>query len=483
MTGLGLVMLIPAVLGVVRQEWNDALGLLIGALVALLLGTSAYWRLYTRWGMDWSHAMVVVAVSWLIAAYVGAVPLYLSGHYSAFIDAYFDAMSGFATAGLSVINDLDHVSDSINLWRHMMQFLGGQGLVLVALSLFGGGGGLTGLYLGEGREDKILPNVRNTARFIWKVALLYALVGTAALWAALLHAGMPAGPGLLHAATLFMAAFDTGGFAPTSASLGFYHSALVEAVVSVLMVAGALSFAMHHQLMRRRKRFTVLTKTTETRFLAGSVLALFVVMAIGLARFDTYADAEPLMRRGFFHLLSAHTGTGFATIPGRLFVTDWGALAPAMIVFAMAFGAMAGSTAGGIKGIRLAIISKAVISDIRRIPLPPDAVVVRSYLVNGQRLALRDPAIRTAAIITLLYIMLYGLGAGLGLFYGYSLDEALFESTSAAAAVGLSIGIVGPDLELPLKLTYIFQMWIGRLEFISVLALFGYLVAAARGRL
>ncbi|HSJ45434.1 MAG TPA: potassium transporter TrkG, partial [Euzebyales bacterium] len=447
-TGLGLVMLIPAALGVIRGEFNDALGLVIGAGLALLLGRLAEWRLATSRDLDWSHAMAAVALSWLVSTYLAAVPLYLSGHYSSFIDASFDAMSGFATAGLAVINDLDHLSDSINLWRHLMHFMGGQGLVLVALSLFGGAGGLAGLYVGEGREDRILPNVRRTASFIWQVALLYLLFGGAMLWAAVVAAGMPPVDGLLHAVMLFMAAFDTGGFAPTSASLGFYHSAVVEGAASILMVAGALSFALHYQLMRR-KRLVALVRDLETRVLAVTVIGLTAVTMIGLARFGTYDSAEALFRRGYFHLLSAHTGTGFSTIPGRLFVTDWGALAPAMIVMAMAFGGMASSTTGGIKALRIGVLAKAVVTDVQRIVLPQDAVVVDSYHSGGRTETLRPAVVRTAVLITVLYLVLYFAGALLGMFYGYSIQEALFESTSAAAAVGLSVGIVGPDLELP----------------------------------
>ena len=481
-TGLGLVMLIPAALGFARAEFDDALGLVIGASLSLLIGRLAEWRLQSTRDLAWSHAMATVALSWLVATYLAAIPLYLSGHYASFLDATFDAMSGFATAGLAVINDLDHVSDSINLWRHLMQFLGGQGLVLVALSLFGGAGGLAGLYVGEGREDRILPNVRRTAKFIWRVALLYLVFGTALLWAALVHAGMPAFDGLLHGTMLFMAAFDTGGFAPTSASLGFYHSAAVEGATSMLMVAGALSFALHYQLMRGTGP-RELIRSIETRTLAVTTIGLFTVTAVGLARFGTYDTFDALVRRGFFHLLSAHTGTGFGTIPGRLFVTDWGALAPAMIVIAMALGGMAGSTTGGVKAIRVGVLAKAVAVDIRRIVLPRDAVVMQTYHSNGQREILRGAVVQSAILITLLYLVLYFGGAVLGLFYGYPLQEALFESTSAAAAVGLSVGVVGPNLETGLKLFYIFQMWIGRLEFISVFALFGYLYATVRGRL
>jgi trk system potassium uptake protein TrkH len=214
-----------------------------------------------------------------------------------------------------------------------------------------------------------------------------------------------------------------------------------------------------------------------------TVIGLSAITTVGLARFGTYDSVEALFRRGFFHLLSAHTGTGFSTIPGRLLVTDWGAMAPAMIVIAMALGGMASSTTGGVKALRVGVLAKAVATDIKRIVLPTDAVVVDSYRSNGRTETLRPAVVRTAVLITVLYFVLYFAGAVLGMFYGYSIQEALFESTSAAAAVGLSVGVVGPDLETPLKIFYIFQMWIGRLEFISVFALFGYLYATVRGAL
>ena len=481
MTGLGVVMLLPAALGFARGEVDDALGFVIAGGLSVTLGEAAEWRLATRAQLNWSHAMAIVALSWLVAPLMGAIPLFLSGHYSDFLDAYFDAMSGFATAGLAVINDLDHLSDCVNLWRHMMQYLGGQGLAVVALSLFATGSGVTGLYVGEGREDRILPNVVRTARFIWIVSLSYGLIGSLALWAALAWAGMPLWDGLLHAVQLFMAAFDTGGFAPTSASLGFYHSAIVEAVVAVLMVAGMLSFALHYELWRRR--VGELARNLETRTLALSITGLFLVTAVGLTRVDTYDTTEQLVRRGFFHLLSAHTGTGFGTIPGRLFVTDWGTLAPAMVVVAMALGGMAGSTSGGIKALRIGLAYKLIRRDLKAALLPEDAVVEETYHSAGTRHFLRDAPVGAAVLILLLYLVLYLAGAFLGLFYGLSLEEALFESTSASAAVGLSVGVVSPTMPKPLQAAYIFQMWIGRLEFVSVFALFGYGWSMLRGRL
>ena len=475
--GLGLVMAIPALLALLWGERNEAAAFVIAGCLAALPGLLLRGR--PRQAPRWDHGMVVTALSWLAGPFFGAIPLFLSGHYGSFLDAYFDAMSGFATAGLAVVNDLDHLARSVNLWRHITHFMGGQGLILIMLSLFPAHQGAMGMYVGEGREDRILPNVVRTVRFIWQVSLVWLVVGTLALWGALLLAGMPSGDGLFHAVNLFMAAFDTGGFAPTSASIGLYHSALTEAVITVLMLAGCFAFALHYHLWRGR--WSELWRNTELRLLVLSVGGLFALAAIGLASSGAYDTVGTLLRRGMFHVVSAHSGTGFNSIPGRLFVTQWGTLAPAALVLAMGFGGMAGSTAGGIKLIRLAIAAKGLRQTLRMSMLPTNAAGIET-VHQGQRSILREPAIRSAYMILLLYLALYAVGAIAGLFYGYPFSEAMFESTSAAAAVGLSVGITGPNMPAGLQIVYILQMWIGRLEFIAALALFGFIWSTLRGR-
>jgi len=477
--GVGLAMLIPALLGFLWGEPDAATGLVIGACIAMLLGLAAEWKLHTRRTANWQHGMVVAALSWLVGPFVGAIPLFLSGHYDSFLDSYFDAMSGFATAGLSVMADLDHVADCVNLWRHMTHFLGGQGLVLLVLSLFASGGGSVGMYVGEAREDKILPNVVRTARFIWRVSLVYFLAGTLALWISLTTAGLTVGRALFHATNLFLAAFDTGGFSPNSASIQIYHSATVELVLGVIMVAGCLSFALHHRLWNGRPG--ELLRDSEVRSLAFTTMGLFVMLALGLAATGTYDTAEELVRRGLFQTVSAHSGTGFANVPGRMLLTDWGEIAPAALVFAMGLGGMAGSTAGGIKAIRITLVTKSIKEQIHRMLLPPAAAGVVTYR-SGRRKVLSAQVMRSATTILLLYLALYLVGALAGLYYGYEFDEAMFESTSAAAAVGLSIGITSPAMEPGLMVVYILQMWIGRLEFIAVLVLTGFAWSTLRGR-
>jgi trk system potassium uptake protein len=480
-TGLAVVMALPAVVALPLREYNTATALLIGAALALVLGRVATLRLATRTPLTWAQGTVVVALAWLVGPVLLGVPLVLSGHVDGWLDAWFEAMSGLTTSGLSLVQDLDHLPHSLTLYRHLTHFAGGQGIVIVVLSLLAVAGGQIGtLYVAEGREERIVPSVIRTARFIFLVAGVYLAIGTLALTVTLHLAGIRGWRGLWHALNLFMAAFDTGGFAPMSTSIAYYHAPAVEFVLLVLMLAGTVSFALHYHLWRRDHH--ELYRHLEVRTLGVTIVLLTLVVLAGLATSGAQTAANGLVRKGFFTLFSAHSGTGFAVTNGAAYVSDWGVLAPAAIVTAMALGGMAGSTAGGIKAIRLGLTVKGAVQDVRRLLLPESALVVASYH-TGRRRILRDRTLRAATTLLLLYVATYLAGAGVGLLYGrWEVTEALFESVSAAANVGLSVGIVDPAMPAGLQVTYILQMWLGRLEFTAAFALLGYAGSLARGR-
>jgi len=479
LTVVGLVMVVPALLGFALGEPDPAWQFVFGAALTLTVGQVGEWRLKGRGELSHSHGMVIAGFAWLVAPLFGAVPLFLSGHFASFLDAYFDAMSGFATAGLTVINDLDHLPDTVNLWRHMMQFVGGQGLVLVVLVLFAPGGGATTMYVGEAREERILPSVLSTARFIGRVSVRWLAIAGPVLVAVLLAAGLRPWDAIFHGATLFMAAFSTGGFAPTTASVGFYHSAWVEAVLAVVMVGGATSFGVHYLLWQRRRR--AVAEHLEVRTFVVLLVGFTAIALIGLWRTGAYADVTSLLRRGGFYLLSAQTTTGFATVPSRTLVADWGTLAPAMVVTAMMIGAMSGSTGGGIKTIRVGLALKGLRREMRRVFQPSHALTVESYRA-GRTQPLRPQVLEPALMVLLGFLILYAFGGLVGMFYGYPFDQAFFESTSSGATVGLSVGLTGPSLPVGLKLTYILQMWMGRLELVAAFAVFGFGYTSLRGR-
>ena len=427
--------------------------------------------------LEWSHGMVVVGLTWLIVPAIGAVPLELSGHYGSFIDPYFDAMSGLTTTGLALIQDLDHLATSLNFWRHLLHFLGGQGIVIAVLSVFAGGGAMT-LYYGEARDEQIFPSVRSTARFIWLVSVVHAAFGVVALGAVgYFVLGFRPFRAIFHGITIFMAAFDTGGFAPQSSSLGYYHSGVFEAVTAVLMIAGALSFGLHFALWRGGRR---VVRDLEVRTILATFVGTLLLTIAGLAGAGTYGSLPGLSRQGFFQILSAHTGTGFATIPS-LELASWAGLAFGGMAIAMALGGMGSSTAGGVKSLRIGLTIKALGSQVRQVLLPEGAVISTRYWHHGWN-QLKPGLIQAVMGVSLLYVALYLLGTGVGLFYNLPLESALFESVSAGANVGLSVGVTDPSMPMVLKLTYIFQMWAGRLEFVAVFSLIGFMFSLVRGK-
>lgn len=475
---VGAAAAMPVAAGLLAREWHPLGSFVLMIGVFGLLGALGLRLRPQIRRLDWRHGMAVVALTWLLVPAVGAIPFVMSGHFADPLDAYFDAMSGLSTTGLSTIQDLDHLAASLNFWRHLLHFLGGQGIILAALVLFSSGGGLT-LYYAEARDEQILPSVRSTARFIWTVAVVHLVAGATALTlVGIIVLGFEPGRAAFHGLNIFFAAFDTGGFSPQSTSIGYYHSAVFEAVTATLMVSGAISFGVHFALWRGRRRLVL--RNLETRTILTTVMLTMVLTFVGLAVGGLYTSVAGLSRQGFFQVLSAHTGTGFASIPG-VELASWGGLAFGGMAIAMALGGMGSSTAGGVKALRVGLTVKAVRRQIAQVLLPEGAVVSRRYHQSGNKQVTSDLA-QSVMTVSLLYVALFLLGSGVALAYGFGLQEALFESVSAAASVGLSVGLTDATMPVGLQLTYIFQMWAGRLEFVAVFSLIGLLVAWVRGR-
>jgi trk system potassium uptake protein TrkH len=479
--GLGFTMFVPFITGLVFfKEVNPALDFLVSAEITLLCGLVLTWLCATDKELSWLQGMVVVASSWLVAMALSAIPLYLSGHYKSFLDSCFETMSGFTTTGLTLVQDLDHLSYSHNLWRHLGPFIGGQGIAIIALALFvkGSSGGFK-MYVGEGRDEKILPNIIHTARFIWLISIVYLIIGTVTLGIVGVLIGLKPQNAFFHGACVFMAGFDTAGFAPQSQNILYYHSSIFEVAAIVFMIAGSLNFNLHYQLWKGNPK--ELMRNIETRTFLLSVMLTFFIVTIGLNRLGVYSNALILFRKGFFQLISGHTTTGYMTIYAQQFIKEWGDLALTGIILAMALGGSACSTAGGIKMLRVGIIFKALKQDIKTLAVPEHAILTQKFH-HIKTVFLEDGQARTVLLITIAYIALYALGTLIGIWCGYPVVDSLFESTSAAANVGFSCGITDAGMPAILKVTYIIQMWAGRLEFMSVFALLGFIVAFFRGK-
>ncbi|MCU0666285.1 MAG: TrkH family potassium uptake protein [Candidatus Omnitrophica bacterium] len=478
--GLGMTFILPLVVAVVFKEKNPTLDFLISFSVTMLFGYLLSLICYSEEDLTWMQGMIVVSLAWGAASLFGALPLFLSGHWHSFLDAVFDSMSGFATTGLSLAQGMDKLSYAHNFWRHLIMFIGGQGIAIVALSfLVKGISGAFKMYVGEARDEKVLPNVIGTARFIWLVSIVYLVLGTLAIGFVGILEGIKPVNAFFHGACLFMAAFDTGGFAPQSQNILYYHSFSIEVITIVIMFLGAINFKLHYYVWTGNWREVY--RNIEMRVLTITILAVFGISCAGLFKDASYPSAIMLFRKGFYQIISGHTGTGFMTIYPAQFKAQWNDLALTGLVLAMMLGGAICSTTGGIKILRVGIIFKALWQDIKRIIVPERAVIMQK-VHHIKDLFLEDKQVRSVFLITVSYLALYFLGSLIAMFYGYGFLESLFESASAAANVGLSCGITSVDMPAGLKITYILQMWAGRLEFMSIFALLGFIWAALKGK-
>ena len=478
--GFSAFMIFPIAVSLALREWGPLADLLIGFFFCLSVGLILHLTCYIRVEPKWAHGLVIVSISWLACAFLGSVPLFMSGHYGSFLDAYFDAMSGLTTTGLTLAQDLNHMAYGHNLWRHILAFIGGQGVVVVVLSFFVNGvPGMFRLYVGEARDERVLPNIRHTARFIWIASLTYLVLGSAVLTTVIVRDGMPFGNALFNSVCIFMSAFDTGGFGPHAQNMMYYHSVAFEMTTLVIMFLGAMNFRLHYVLWTGQRK--ELWRNFEVIVLFTTIMITFFLVAIGLSQTNVYANAFGIFRKGFYHLVSAHTGTGFQTIYSSEFVRDWGSLSLFGLIVAMGLGGCVSSTTGGIKAMRLGIVFKVFTNDVKQYVSPPAAIVFER-IHHIKDVILTDKQMRSALLITIAYMALFFMGAGIGMVCGYPFMESVFESVSAAANVGLSCGITDPMMPTVLKITYILQMWVGRLEFISVFALVGFFYAMVKGK-
>jgi trk system potassium uptake protein TrkH len=479
--GIGLTMFLPFITGLVLfREPDPALDFLISANITIFIGLALSRLCKTDKELQTGPAMVVIALSWLVAMALSAVPLLLSGHYKSFLDACFETMSGFTTTGLTLVQDLDHLSRTHNFWRHLGPFLGGQGIAIIAISfLVGGTRGSLNLYLGEGRDEKLVPNVIYTARFIWAISIVYLILGTMVLGLVGMSIGLRPQSAFFHAVCIFMAGFDTAGFSPQSPNILYYHSLMFEIVTIFFMVIGSFNFNLHYQIWTGN--FKEIWKNIETRTLLFVIMIVTLITMVGLNHLGVTSDGMILFRKGFFQLISGQTTTGYMTIYAQQFIREWGDLALIGIILSMALGGCACSTAGGIKMLRVGVIYKAFRQDIKKLVLSPNAVVAQRFH-HIKTMLIDDKQVRAVLIVTLGYLFLYGLGTLIGVGLGYPFMKALFESTSAAANVGLSCGITDASMPALLKVTYIIEMWAGRLELMSIFALFGFLGALVKGK-
>ncbi len=454
-------LLLPALVALIYREpdWRHyLLAAAIGGAVggAALLGARNAADLRIREGF------AVVAFGWLVVGLLGALPLWLSGQIPSFTDAAFESISGFTTTGASILTDIGGRSHATLFWRALTHWLGGMGIVLLAVAILPllGVGGMQ-LFRAEVPgpvAERLTPRIRETARLLWGVYLLLTVLETGAL--------MLAGMNLFDAVCHSFATMATGGFSNHDASVGGYATPAVEWIIIVFMLMAGTNFSLHYLALTGRVR--AYARDEEFRFyllVVGTAAALLTVVLLA-ARL--YAGAETAVRLAVFQVVSIITTTGFGTADYLL----WPPFAHAVLLMLMAVGGCAGSTGGGIKVVRLLILLKTAKLELRRM-LHPRAVFTLWF--NGRAVS---PVLQTNILgFFLLYMVVYGTGVLVLTLGGRDLVTSVGATAATLGNIGPGLGLVGPagnyaallDWEKWLLMSF---MLIGRLELFTVLVLF-----------
>ncbi len=406
---------------------------------------------------------LIVTLFWVVLGTAGCLPFVFSHAVQlSFTDAVFEALSGLTTTGATVITGLDDLPKSILFYRQQLQWLGGMGIIVLAMALLPmlGIGGMQ-LYRAESpgpvKDNKLVPRLAETAKALWYIYLSLTIVCAAAYWLV----GMDPFDAISHSFTTVA----IGGFSTHDQSLGYFDSAAIDAVAVIFMFIAGVNFALHFTAWQRRTISQYL-RDPEFQFYSFILVSLSIVTVLVLYFSATYSTVSESIVKGVFQVVSIATTTGFTTAD----FNSWPLFLPYLLLYAAIIGACAGSTGGGMKVIRILLIFKQGLREVQRL-IHPKAIIP----IKLGRNLVPDRVIEAVWGFFAVYVMVFM--AMLMALLATGLDII-----TAFSAVGACINNLGPGLEsvsltygyLPATAKWIlcFAMLLGRLEVFTLLVLF-----------
>ncbi|MEA3463387.1 MAG: potassium transporter TrkG [Bacteroidota bacterium] len=441
---------------------KDSLTFLLSGAITVLTGMVAYLPLRkTDLNLNRRDGYVIVTGAWILFSLFGTLPFLLTGSIPNFTNAFFETISGFTTTGASVLNNIEELSHAVLFWRSLIQWLGGMGIILLTLLLlpFLGIGGMQ-LFSAEvpsPTPDKLHPHVKDTAKRLWFIYLIFTFVETMLLWAG----EMQLFDALCHSLTTMA----TGGYSTKQASIAYWNSPYIHYVITGFMFLAGTNFTLAYFGMHGQ--FRKIWRNEEFRWYLGFIGGFTLLVTLGLF-FTSGSGLEPAFRNAVFQVVSILTTTGYAT-------ADYLKWAPWLIVVIftlMFFGGSAGSTGGGPKIMRVVVMLKNSTQELKRM-IHPNAMIP----VRLNRMAVEDQVVTSV----LAFMAFYGIIAVISMVVMSILGNDLNTSIGAVAAtlgnIGPGIGKVGPalnfsEIHVAGKWFLSFLMLVGRLELFTVLVLF-----------
>ena len=461
LTILGCSMLIPYSMQVVLNENSHSF---IGSsFVTIFIGILfILGNLEKHFKLNLQQSFLFSALAWFLIAVFGSLPFLLSPLTMSISEAFFESMSGITTTGATVITNLDSAPKSILLWRAIMQWLGGIGIIVMAITILPllKVGGMQ-LFKMEGplSTEKILPRTLEVATILISTYLVLTLMCAFFYWLF----GMSIFDSVAHS----MTTLATGGFSTHNESIGFFGSSNIEIVASIFIILGSIPFITYLKFLKGDRKIFI--KDIQIQGLVNILIFSIIIMFIYLFIISEETTIIDSLRISFFNVISILSGTGYVTDDFGL----WGKFSLIFFLFLMFIGGCAGSTACGIKIFRLQMLIIFLKNQIKKL-ISPNSVIIMKY--NNQKIS--DDFIKSVVTFIFSFLFIFLIIALLLSLTGLDLLTAISGAASAISNVGPGLGeIIGPDgnyKSIPdiSKWILAFGMLLGRLELFAILVLF-----------
>lgn len=434
--------------------YSSGINLLIGG------GLIAYGKGADTW-MTRRDGYCIVTFTWIMFTVLGMLPFWMSGEIPSVTNAFYETMSGFTTTGATILDDIEALSNGMLFWRSLTQWIGGLGILcftIALLPIFGGGN--LQLFSAEATgvvHDKVHPKISITTQLIWTVYILL----TCCVFGLLIVGGMSPFDSICHS----FCTMGTGGYSTKQASVAYWNSPFIEYVISAFMIISSLNYSL--LVLCLQGKFKRLFRDNEIRWFLGSISVLTTIIA-GTLFFQLHYAPEEAFRKALFQVATLHTSCGFATDDYNL----WPHFTWMLLLFAMMAGGCTGSTAGGIKNMRIMILYHNIKNEFKRL-IHPNAILP----VRINKHVVPQGTVNAVTTFTVFYFLCGFVGCTVMLAFGIDFLETFSIVVSSLGNIGPGLGAFGPSATMnalpdALKWFTSFLMLIGRLEFFSVLLLF-----------
>jgi trk system potassium uptake protein TrkH len=406
--------------------------------------------------------MLLVGLGWLLSALFGCLPFIFSGVIVNPISAYFETMSGFTTTGATVLENLEVLPRGILFWRSFTHWLGGMGIIVLFIAILphlGAGGKV--LFKSEvpgPTAEGLRPRLRQTATSLWGIYVGISLAETVLLR----FEGMTLFDALCHT----FGTMATGGFSTKTASIAHYDSVLIDVTIIVFMILAGTNFNLYYRMLRGRGR--ALPSDAEWRIYCGIMAGAIILLTLNLRSQAVYRDLGTALRYSSFQVVSILTTTGYCTADFDL----WPSFSKILLVLLMFIGGCAGSTGGSIKVLRISVLYKRAVLEVRKVFRPQLATTIKI----GRAPVSEE---RTTAILAfvILFVGVFVVASCLMALMGLDLATAVSSAIATLGNIGPGLAGVGATMNyaavpLPGQLVLSICMVLGRLELFAILVLF-----------